>query len=155
VQRTVKRWRAEQALRYIAESAVRIGGVAVRPAVQGHRGYRRGTINNPAGLRGTTRSTGDTAISVTSAGEATGVPHVEIAVTVDEVVAREPRVPPVSGWPMARPNDAAPSLQLHYRAFDTVGSEEARSIALALASVRRSNWACSFPAPSFHKDAAR
>src|SRR5215831_6638757 len=35
-----------------------------------------------------------------------------------------------------------------------VGSEEARSIALALASVRRSNWAC-FPAPSFHEDAAR
>ena len=35
-----------------------------------------------------------------------------------------------------------------------VGSEEARSIALALASVRRSNWACSFPAPSFHEDAA-
>jgi len=33
-----------------------------------------------------------------------------------------------------------------------VGSEEARSIALALASVRRSNWACSFPAPSFHED---
>ena len=39
--------------------------------------------------------------------------------------------------------------------FDGVGSEEARSIALALASVRRSNWACSFPAPSFHEDAAR
>src|SRR6516162_11187152 len=39
--------------------------------------------------------------------------------------------------------------------FTAVGSEEARSIALALASVRRSNWACSFPAPSFHEDAAR
>jgi|SRR6516162_3457737 hypothetical protein len=39
--------------------------------------------------------------------------------------------------------------------FSGVGSEEARSIALALASVRRSNWACSFPAPSFHEDAAR
>src|SRR5215813_4820550 len=38
---------------------------------------------------------------------------------------------------------------------EAVGSEEARSIALALASVRRSNWACSFPAPSFHEDAAR
>ena len=36
-----------------------------------------------------------------------------------------------------------------------VGSEEARSTALALASVRRSNWACSFPAPSFHEDAVR
>jgi hypothetical protein len=34
-----------------------------------------------------------------------------------------------------------------------VGSEEARSTTLALASVRRSNWACSFPAPSFHEDA--
>ena len=39
--------------------------------------------------------------------------------------------------------------------FIAVGSEEARSIALALASVRRSNWACSFPAPSFHEDEAR
>ena len=39
--------------------------------------------------------------------------------------------------------------------FTAVGSEEARSIALALASVRRSNWACSFPAPSFHEDAVR
>jgi hypothetical protein len=33
-----------------------------------------------------------------------------------------------------------------------VGSEEARLIALALASVRRSNWTCSFPASSFHED---
>jgi hypothetical protein len=32
VQRAVKRWRAEQARRIIAESAVTIGGVAVRPA---------------------------------------------------------------------------------------------------------------------------
>jgi hypothetical protein len=32
-----------------------------------------------------------------------------------------------------------------------VGSEEARSVALALASVRRSNGACSFPALRFHK----
>jgi hypothetical protein len=39
--------------------------------------------------------------------------------------------------------------------FVAVGSEEARSIALALTSVRRSNWACSFPAPSFHEDAVR
>jgi hypothetical protein len=39
--------------------------------------------------------------------------------------------------------------------FLAVGSEEARSNALALASVRRSNWACSFPAPSFHEDAGR
>ena len=34
-----------------------------------------------------------------------------------------------------------------------VGSEEARSIALALASVRRTNWTCSFPASSFHERA--
>src|SRR5215472_1304676 len=60
---------------------------------------------------------------------------------------------PVGQWP--RPNNAAPSLQPHYRAFEAVGSEEARLIALALASVRRSNWACSFPAPSFHEDAVR
>src|SRR5271166_716076 len=37
------------------------------------------------------------------------------------------------------------------RGFTGVGSEEARSIALALASVRRSNWTCSFPASSFHE----
>ena len=58
---------------------------------------------------------------------------------------------------LTRPNvgDPLPSLHGHYTRFITVGSEEARSIALALASVRRSNWACSFPAPSFHEDAAR
>ena len=39
--------------------------------------------------------------------------------------------------------------------FVAVGSEEARSMTLALASVRRSNWACGFPAPSFHEDAVR
>ena len=33
-----------------------------------------------------------------------------------------------------------------------VGSEEARAIARALTSVRRSNWTCSFPASSFHED---
>jgi hypothetical protein len=33
----------------------------------------------------------------------------------------------------------------------TVGSEEARSVALTLASVRRSNGACGFPALRFHK----
>jgi len=37
--------------------------------------------------------------------------------------------------------------------FPAVGSEEARSIALALTSVRRTNWTCSFPASSFHEDA--
>jgi hypothetical protein len=39
--------------------------------------------------------------------------------------------------------------------YFAVGSEEARSMPLTLASVRRSNWACGFPAPSFHEDAAR
>ena len=34
-----------------------------------------------------------------------------------------------------------------------VGSEEARRVALALASVRRSNCTCGFPACSFHEDA--
>jgi hypothetical protein len=37
--------------------------------------------------------------------------------------------------------------------FPAVGSEEARSIALALTSVRRTNWTCGFPASSFHEDA--
>jgi hypothetical protein len=37
--------------------------------------------------------------------------------------------------------------------FIAVGSEEARSITLALTSVRRTNWTCSFPASSFHEDA--
>src|SRR5271166_5977517 len=36
-----------------------------------------------------------------------------------------------------------------------VGSEEARSVAFALTSVRRSNWTCSFPASSFHGWALR
>jgi hypothetical protein len=44
--------------------------------------------------------------------------------------------------PFARP--ALPGI-------GTVGSEEARSVALALASVRRSNGACSFPALRFRK----
>jgi hypothetical protein len=33
-----------------------------------------------------------------------------------------------------------------------VGSEEARQVSLALASVRRSNCTCGFPACSFHED---
>jgi hypothetical protein len=37
--------------------------------------------------------------------------------------------------------------------FVGVGSEEARSVALTLASVRRSNGACGFPALRFHEDA--
>src|SRR6516165_8242113 len=40
-----------------------------------------------------------------------------------------------------------------FAGFIAVGSEEARSIALALTSVRRTNWTCSFPASSFHEDA--
>ena len=48
-------------------------------------------------------------------------------------------------WPLL-------SEALRFPAFIGVGSEEARSIALALASVRRSNWVCGFPAPSFHED---
>jgi hypothetical protein len=34
----------------------------------------------------------------------------------------------------------------------TVGSEEAHSVTLVLASVRRSNCTCRFPACSFHED---
>jgi hypothetical protein len=37
--------------------------------------------------------------------------------------------------------------------FIGVGSEEAHSVARALATVRRSNVVCSFPAPRFHEDA--
>ena len=39
--------------------------------------------------------------------------------------------------------------------FVAVGSEVARSIALTRATVRRSNWTCSFPASSFHEWAFR
>src|SRR5271163_2118887 len=46
-------------------------------------------------------------------------------------------------------NNAAPSIQLHYRAFHSVGSEEAPIEGLA--SVRRSNGTCSFPAFRFHE----
>jgi hypothetical protein len=35
-----------------------------------------------------------------------------------------------------------------------VGSEEAHSVTLALASVRRSNCTCGFPACSFHEDSS-
>jgi hypothetical protein len=38
-----------------------------------------------------------------------------------------------------------------FAGFTAVGSEEARAIALT--SVRRTNWTCSFPASSFHEDA--
>jgi hypothetical protein len=36
--------------------------------------------------------------------------------------------------------------------FVGVGSEEARNLTITLASVRRSNCTCSFPAYSFHED---
>jgi len=46
------------------------------------------------------------------------------------------------------PRPPPPLLTALFERFPAVGSEEARSIALALASVRRSNWTCGFP--SFH-----
>jgi hypothetical protein len=45
-----------------------------------------------------------------------------------------------------------PSLQPHYRAFVAVGSEVAHRVSQMLATVRRSNRACSFPAHGFHED---
>ncbi|HWI69439.1 MAG TPA: hypothetical protein VNS88_13880, partial [Nitrospiraceae bacterium] len=46
-------------------------------------------------------------------------------------------------------NNAAPSVRCHYGTLNPVGSEEA--LTEELASVRRSNWTCSFPASSFHE----
>ena len=47
-------------------------------------------------------------------------------------------------------------MELFAKLFDSllvlVGSEEARRVALALASVRRPNCTCGFPACSFHED---
>jgi hypothetical protein len=54
--------------------------------------------------------------------------------------------------PVLRSTDSAAAGAALFAGFIAVGSEEARSIALALASVRRSNWTCSFPASSFHED---
>jgi hypothetical protein len=48
-----------------------------------------------------------------------------------------------------KPNSVAPSLQRHYSTFITVGSEEAPIEGLA--SVRRSNGTCRFPAFRFHE----
>jgi hypothetical protein len=56
------------------------------------------------------------------------------------------------GEALPSPTSAGSCLPLFDR-FISVGSEEARSIALALTSVRRTNWTCSFPASSFHEDA--
>ena len=67
----------------------------------------------------------------------------------------------VSCWPafpsapVLGSSASAPGRPGLFGELDAVGPEEARSRALALASVRRSNWACSFPAPSFHEDAVR
>ena len=49
--------------------------------------------------------------------------------------------------------DCSAGCSALFAGFPAVGSEEARSIALALTSVRRTNWTCSFPASSFHEDA--
>jgi len=57
--------------------------------------------------------------------------------------------------PSLRSTNSGSGRPTPFASFPAVGSEEARSTALALASVRRSNWACSFPAPSFHEDAGR
>jgi hypothetical protein len=47
-------------------------------------------------------------------------------------------------------------MELFAKLFDSllvfVGSEEAHKISLALASVRRPNCTCGFPACSFHED---
>ena len=62
-------------------------------------------------------------------------------------------VAPRRAFPLADPlpsTDSAGLLPLFAR-FPGVGSEEARSVALTLASVRRSNGACSFPALRFHQ----
>src|SRR5271157_3663875 len=48
-----------------------------------------------------------------------------------------------------KPDSVAPSLQRHYSTFITVGSEEAPIEGLA--SVRRSNGTCSFPAFRFQE----
>ena len=68
-------------------------------------------------------------------------------------------VRPVLCWfafplvPALRSTDSAADCSALFAGFPAVGSEEARSIALALTSVRRTNWTCSFPASSFHEDA--
>ena len=49
------------------------------------------------------------------------------------------------------PSLASAGLRPLFGNFTGVGSEEARSVTLTLASVRRSNGACGFPALRFHK----
>ena len=72
-----------------------------------------------------------------------------------------PTVQPVNGFALPKgssrmavdlsikPDSVAPSLQRHYSTFITVGSEEAPIEGLA--SVRRSNGTCGFPAFRFHE----
>ncbi len=47
---------------------------------------------------------------------------------------------------------SSPSLPVRYRRFNAVGSEVAHLVSKMLATVRRSNRACSFPAHGFHED---
>ena len=54
--------------------------------------------------------------------------------------------------PALRSTASAAGRPALFGGFGAVGSEEARVIALALASVRRSHWTCSFPASGFHED---
>ena len=64
-------------------------------------------------------------------------------------------VAPRRSFPLADPLPSTDSAGLRplFARFPGVGSEEARSVALTLASVRRSNGACRFPALRFHEDA--
>jgi hypothetical protein len=62
------------------------------------------------------------------------------------------RAHPVASWPDSDVDDPPPSLHDHYNRFITVGSEVAHRVAPMLATVRRSNRACSFPAHGFHED---
>ena len=70
--------------------------------------------------------------------------------------AHSPWPPPFAPPTPLRPPPQTPpqgAFFALFAGFIAVGSEEACSIALALASVRRPNWTCSFPASSFHEDA--
>ena len=62
-------------------------------------------------------------------------------------------VPPCSAFPSVPAlgsTGSAPDRSATFVGFKAVGSEEARSVAFALTSVRRSNGTCSFPAFRFH-----
>ena len=62
-----------------------------------------------------------------------------------------PAVWPSNGSATRRLLPSAGFPRVGFPDFVGVGSEEARSVALTLASVRRSNGACGFPALRFHK----